>query len=471
MNQYESLFREGISKVNIDRAIVNITNIVSRRIGKSITISEYTFDFENSDGAFTGVLCKVGKRQAIRFNWQISGSSADIYSVSFWSTTQSQPNLELVLSGESLVKVVDVVAETLQDGKAKIHYVEGIKKATASSVNYDNVIAFGKSAFETEAAFTDALQNIRGQDLYSKYMFWYNNLEDEDSINLKFLSASLFYNAVVKIREDRGVIYKFAKKIIVKKASKEIMKVNKSSASNFKKQMYKLSLQDKFSMIRMATKSVIQGYSNARIICGKSGVGKTKSVIEELEKSGAEYVIPSGEIKNARARYEVLYKHNVQDRIIVFDDVSSLLKNKPMISILKAAMDVGKRTVSFLDNKITTSSQKIKPQMNFVARIIIIDNISKKKIDKALISRGNPVEIQVSKSEMLDYIKQNLAEAPPTALPIDMKLEVWDFLKSEVGEDLIFQIDFRMFLECCRWRALDEDGSWKMFVFDVITDL
>jgi len=479
IDEYKSIFDEDISKKSINKAIVNMANLISKKLGKKVNVPEYTMDFSNSNGDQSGIRCIVGDKEAIRFNWKISGSSANVESISFWNKPSPNPHLELdsvkdadgkitPISQLNLIKLIDIIVDVFQKKQTGDYMAEDVPRVSVTPT-IKSILAWKNSEYANDSSnWTDDLQNKRVTDLYNKYTFWYNNLSDDQVMEYVYVKLPQFRRYLYSIMKELGIENKFLKKVQVKKASKEILKVSKGSAKKFQDAMYSLNVWDKIEMLKKGVVAVIKGYSNARLFCGKAGIGKSTAVIGQLEAFGADHVVYKGGIKNARAMYQILYDNNKKDRIIVFDDVDSILKKNDVAKLLQAATDSGVvRIVTYHDDAIA-KSRRYDTKMDFIARIIIISNTPKKKLKKEITSRTAPVEINVDIEEMAVYIRQNLEEAPPP-VPIEWKEDVWNFIYDEIGLESIKDLDFRLFADACLWKASTPDTpEWKKFVYTLL---
>lgn len=477
-------YKEAIGKESINKAIVNVCSLVSKRIQKPISVSNYSFDYTNASGDFTGVLCPVGKDQAIRFNWKLNGNSANVESISFWlSLKKINPTHELNTEKIPLVKLIDIISEIFLTGKSGTYSIlsetlkmkedVNILSQTKGQVSVDiskTLSAWATDVFNSSNNFTKALEEYRMKDLFTNYMNWYNELPEKDLDRYKFVNQSTFLNYLGKYMNQNGIENKFSRKVQVSRASAEMMKVEKSKEKDFKDMLYSLTAEDKFTMLEAMVRSVAKGIRPGFMVIGREGTTKTTHVVEALEKENVSYVpVSGGGAKNARALFEILAKHNKKGRIILFDDADTILSDKSCINMLKTATDTtqaygGKRIISYVDNKHTVNATKNKAQIVFESGIIIISNLPKQKIDKALQSRLTPLEISFSKEEMLDLLKNKLESIYPD-IPINYKLDVWNFINEELYN--ISDLDFRRFMSAVAWRvSYGNDPSWKRIVYN-----
>ena len=109
-----------------------------------------------------------------------------------------------------------------------------------------------------------------------------------------------------------------------------------------------------FDDMRKLLKLVITRKRNSIIISGLAGVGKSFTVEETLKESrlvkGRDFEIIKGK-STSYALYQSLFEN--RDKLIVYDDCDSILKNKDAINMLKAALDTNKERVISWKSKST----------------------------------------------------------------------------------------------------------------------
>lgn len=203
-----------------------------------------------------------------------------------------------------------------------------------------------------------------------------------------------------------------------------------------------------------------------------AGIGKSFSVIEELNNEEVPYVHITGGIKDAKSLYITLCKYNHKNMIVVFDDVNDILRKRDCIEILRGAViNEVERKIVYIDNRVVLDGTRMyKPMATLKNRIVIITNIPRNKIDPAIISRTSPIEITTNKNEIAEYVELNIENAPPHNVPLEWKLEVFNYLKKDIGFQNIRMFDFRVFEDCLLWRAADTTSDlWKKHIYNVLT--
>ena len=94
-------------------------------------------------------------------------------------------------------------------------------------------------------------------------------------------------------------------------------------------------------------------------------------------------------------------------------------------------------------------------------------NITKNKIDPAILSRMSPIEITTSIPQLFDWVGKNLEGLHPINVPLEWKQQVYNFIKDEITVSKIKHFDFRAMSDCIMWRSscvsysgeLDERGD------------
>ena len=162
-------------------------------------------------------------------------------------------------------------------------------------------------------------------------------------------------------------------------------------------------------------------------IRGHPGLGKSYTVLKTLNDLGLEedthYKILNGYI-TPKKLFELLRKTEIleQPKLLVMDDLDSLLRNKISISILKGALVSfnDKRTVSYESMRGDDRDQSF----NFNGKIIMITNSMPRSIDiEPLLDRGIYFEYDFNPVQLASYIEENIL--PTYDLNIKEMDSVW----------------------------------------------
>lgn len=199
---------------------------------------------------------------------------------------------------------------------------------------------------------------------------------------------------------------------------------------------------DVFKQIELYTMQVAYGASNALLVTGLGGLGKTTTVVESLDTIGKNYIEIGGDISDA-GLYEKLFIHRKD--LILFDDCDSVFKTPNSLNILKKVLDTNpKRKVSramkgyfqsfgMPDTKIEqkyNDTGKLPNEFVFTGQIIFISNLTKDEIaakDAALLTRVLHVDVMLNRDEIMDRMKGLIGRIMPT-VKMDIKMDAFNFL-------------------------------------------
>ena len=230
---------------------------------------------------------------------------------------------------------------------------------------------------------------------------------------------------------------------------------------------HRVSGEEQFNMLEKFVGLIHRGLAiKSLIVNGAPGIGKSKTVLDTLDKlnkkNKKDVRVYSGGVKGAYELAKILYQ-NRKDKIIVFDDFDSAFRTKNQVNLLKTALqdDAESKFISYVDTTKKSKKDKIPECFEFNSRIIFI--VNKLRIDSAIKSRSKIINIELSKDEILERIKQVLSGFIPKA-PMDLKMEVYEFLKKNLNHAKT--MDFRKFKFAVANLLIDKDernttGRWK----------
>ncbi len=167
------------------------------------------------------------------------------------------------------------------------------------------------------------------------------------------------------------------------------------------------SINQRFGFLEKFTSMVLDGETASTIVTGEGGLGKSHTIMSELEKrgwsEGVEYVVVKG-YATPKALYGTLWEH--KDKTIIFDDCDSVLKDPVAVNLLKGALDsYDKRTISWLQKGFIDYG--LPDSFEFEGNVIFISNMSSSKLDQAIKSRSMTIDLTMSiadKIERMSYI-------------------------------------------------------------------
>ncbi len=221
------------------------------------------------------------------------------------------------------------------------------------------------------------------------------------------------------------------------------------------------SVAEKFDYIREVVRMVINGVNPSALITGRSGVGKTYMVQDELKNAGLkkdeDYLFVSGH-SSAFGLYKLLHDH--RDQFIVFDDCDSVFKDLKAINLLKAALDsYDVRRVSWYSEK--TDTEEIEPSFDFEGRVIFISNLYADRIDEAVRSRSFCMNLYMTNAEVTEHMR-NIIDAIEPKVDRALKMEVLEYI--DTISDCFETYGLRTLIQAIRIRQGSRGSDWKTMI-------
>ena len=169
---------------------------------------------------------------------------------------------------------------------------------------------------------------------------------------------------------------------------------------------------DEFKIAQHLILVTAKDFSNATIITGEGGIGKTFLTIETIKKEFKkdEWDYKSG-FTSPLAFYKYLY-FNRNKRILIIDDVEGIFDNDKSVNILKGALwdTAGKRLISY--NTTSEKAEGVPNVFEIKTNLVIlcnkVPNIDDRNVS-ALMSRAIHYELEFSYIQKLKIIKEILS--------------------------------------------------------------
>lgn len=231
-------------------------------------------------------------------------------------------------------------------------------------------------------------------------------------INVK---SSYFQNnkARLKISETQAQkisdqFNNFNKTILLKKNPKE------ESIEEIAKHIKK-----RFEILESITCGATKGHVYSIIVTGSPGIGKSFSVIKQLENlgkiEGTDFIVVKGHITSINL-YRLMYEFKDSGKIIIIDDADSILFDENALNILKSGLDSDKnRRISWMSDAL--KNEDVPKTFIYEGSIIFLSNINFQKIIdegkskilphlNALMSRSLYLDLNLwSRKEILAWIE------------------------------------------------------------------
>ena len=450
MGSFSGLYiTESINVKNMERAIKLIKQVLERRLGMKM----YEFGVEtykNKFGSFQGIKYFLGNTtRAVRFNWNRSGNSTEVYSIDVWNDSDERPTaptITIQTAGVSLVKAIPQLANIIKNPKP------GLEIPVDDSMNEAEIRVDGQS-FKTKAA---AAEYLASQGLTA------DEIVDKTGIG-KAGAAHMVrqYLKTVKGAPEKKINSASENKAIAKFDSTEYADPD-------------IVFDDLKDLVQM----VASGVQASLLVTGMPGIGKTYSVTQHLEAFGKhkneQYIIFKG-TSSPFGLYRALYHH--RNQIVVFDDCDAILKDDVASNILKAALDSydvreitwmskstfnpGDMSEEEIENKIVEEG-KYPSKFEFRGQIIFISNIHKSKIEQAVISRSMTIDITLESKDVFKRMETILDNIEKDT-PMQLKKEVLEYLKDEYNPGVGSQANMRTLLAAMKCRK-SGSPNWKRLV-------
>lgn len=209
-----------------------------------------------------------------------------------------------------------------------------------------------------------------------------------------------------------------------------------------------LPVEDRFKYIAGIADMVINGVSPSALITGIAGIGKTYLVKERFElagkQEGIDFHFVTGH-SSPMGLYRYLYEH--RDSTIVFDDCDSVFKDAIAVNLLKSALDsYDVRKVNWVSERMPDD---LESEFEFEGSIIFISNLDESRIDEAVKSRTFVIDLQLTRKEIVEYMK-SIADVIEPDMKLKDKHEVIDYLNDV--KDTFKQFNLRTFIKVARIR-------------------
>ena len=236
------------------------------------------------------------------------------------------------------------------------------------------------------------------------------------------------------------------------------------------------SVADRFAFVEALSTMVATGKAPSAIITGEGGIGKTFTVTKTLRDlglvantdEGADQLPPSKVFTVVKgystpmALYRTLYENS--DRIIVFDDCDSIMKDPVAINLLKAALDsYSKRIVSWNSEQ---RGNDLPSSFQFHGGVVFISNHTLGTLDQAIRTRALCVDLSMTADQKMERMEQIVASGDFLAeAPDEHKADALAAIKENLA--LVRNLSLRTLVQVTKVRSTDR-RDWKRLALYVM---
>ena len=250
-------------------------------------------------------------------------------------------------------------------------------------------------------------------------------------------------------------------------------------------QIDRFDINERFQFLDDLTTMVANKNIPSEIVTGEGGLGKTYVVMKALRNAGlkdtrdfltndtdeededvwskkGDYTVVKG-YSTPKGLYRTLYEN--RNKLVVFDDCDSVLKDETAVMLLKGALD------SYDERWINWNADPIKDDglprsFKFTGRVIFISNKPLFKIDQAIRSRSICVDLHMTAMQKIERMEQIVAEGEfMSEYSETIKQDALKFLEEHAEN--CNELNLRTLISVVKIRATSK--NWKKLAEYVVT--
>lgn len=395
-----------------DKRILKVTELYSKILSKSLAGAFKYLGLETykrSMGPGKGFRYMNNKGEMLRFNWDeklAKKTQSDLTSIDYWADGNinfEKPTRTITFGSDlNVLQVLSKIGDALKTGNIN----ESIR-----ITNEINMLLEKKSRAEKQDWLED-----KGMPRWL--------LSNKDKLASKLKDAGLTEEFEIFSGEEEENSFEGEFKESKKKLDTQVY-ANPDTVFE--------DVEDLLSLIAA-------GKWRTMVVCGQGGIGKTyhitegdRSLKELLGSEGDKWTYHSGTKAAPFSFYKTLFQE--RNKIIVFDESDSLLKNDDIIMMLKPILDTsGDNFAEYMagtQNMVGMSKDQIKEYCNevdeqiangamigsgkkdvklpskfqFEGGMIFISNMKSTEIEQAIMSRSIFIDIYLAERDILKRIK------------------------------------------------------------------
>jgi hypothetical protein len=213
------------------------------------------------------------------------------------------------------------------------------------------------------------------------------------------------------------------------------------------------------------------------IVVGEGGLGKSYTVFSQLRKNGltdlqdleigastntansrTSYVVVKG-YSTAKGLFRTLFEN--KNRLVVFDDCDSILRDDVAANILKAALDSYDRRIVTWNAESFGGEGDLPKSFEFTGAVIFISNLPMFKIPQAIISRSAPADVSMTRPEIITRMRQIVKGGEFLAdIDMDIKEDALNFIAQHINNPQVKSINLRTLIAVATNRRC-KPANWE----------
>lgn len=395
-----ALNEAAFSEKNLEKVAILYGKILGKKMGGAfVKISTESFKRRTGEGRGIRLMNNTGTQ--LRFNYDLKIAKTGNYevtSIDYWApnnTSLTKPTRTVVLPSDlNVVKILDKVEKALLTGQVN----EEVNEAKRSNQEKQDWLT-SKGLPKSLAGSEKAMKKRAGEMGLEAELEVFLGMEESNSLETELKTST-------------------------KAASKEVY-ANPETVFD--------DIEDLLSV-------VAAGKWRTLVVCGMGGIGKTYHITEGprslkalLGPQGGEWEYHSGTKAAPFSFYRTLFQE--RDKIIVFDEADSLLKNPDIVMMLKPILDTsGDNMAAYMsgtENMVGRSEREIRAyaeevderiadgepigfgkndvklpsKFYFEGAMIFISNMRADQIEGAIMSRSIFIDVYLAQQDVLKRIR------------------------------------------------------------------
>lgn len=248
----------------------------------------------------------------------------------------------------------------------------------------------------------------------------------------------------------------------------------------------RFNINERFTFVADLVEMITAKAIPSVVITGEGGLGKTHVVLKTIKEAGlidtrsfianlekfedeeddelkGDYTVVKG-FSTAKGLYRTLYEN--RNKLVVFDDCDSILKDAVALNLLKGALDsYDERWLSW--NSEAIFGDQLPRSFKFTGQIIFISNIPMMKIDQAIRSRSMCVDLAMTDAQKIERMTHIISEDEfMPNFETYVKIEALNFLSEFASQAR--EISLRTLIAIVKIRA--QSKNWKKLAEYVLTN-